>query len=252
MGQNICRTVSNLLHIQLIIIRYLKDKVAIMLLHKVVWNYATEHDIIHRVQNMGLDVFEMLKRELAPENNRTPTNLTFRYFASKVLHKIHSKMWINNWKDLLNDMQQGKHVTMMDGALLFCNKNIYFDVQKEVFEPLNQLVSLVKKELGDGHNDPIQILSAIIKVMAESGFVGDTTNYYNVANWYVFVLLVLTLIVMSTKRYAAKQVYPSHYVSYLMQSQENLVSHWTPLQHHVIFSCDIQQVFTLILSIADC
>lgn len=78
---------------------------------------------------------------------------------------------------------------MLDGAILFCKKNIFFDAEKEVYEPLHQLTSLVKQEIGDC-NDPYAILSACIKVMSDQGFKGDTYNYYNVENWYIIFIIM--------------------------------------------------------------
>ncbi len=159
--------------------RYLKDLNAILNLNRTVWNSATENCISTRVQHLGEDVFEHLKTQLSPDRD---IDLTFRYFGTRVLKRIHSSMWIQEWSKLLQDVQSGKPVTMMDGALLFCQRDIYFDAQKEVLDPLQALADKVKKQVQN--NDPIHILQACIRVMEQEGFTGDRANYYNVDNWY--------------------------------------------------------------------
>jgi hypothetical protein len=100
--------------------RYMKDASALKILHQIAWNATTEYEMINTVMNLGVDVYEILQRVLSPDYGDLNSDLTFKFYVTRVLYKMHGRLWLNDWKNLLQKLDEDESkVTMLDGAILF-------------------------------------------------------------------------------------------------------------------------------------
>jgi F-box protein 21 len=174
---------TDVLWLNLFIERALKDIRAVKLLNKTMWNHRLELDVIAECAEMDMDVFEHLL-----DTYHTTNNLTFKYFAKKVLYRIHTKQVYKEWEELLEHIDD---CLMIHGVLLLSKtRNIDLDITEEVWKPLDQIVANIVKRAKDLNVDTTVESEQLFDIVNQelfdvAGFHGDSENYYKLDNCFI-------------------------------------------------------------------
>jgi hypothetical protein len=173
--------------LKIFIERTFKDIRSIRLLQKTMWNHKLELEILNECCNMDVDVFERLCNAEQASNN-----LTFKYFANKVLFRLHNQQIFREWKEFIKKCDQsGGNILMIDGALLLSKMlSIRFDSKSHTYNLLDQLVEDVKNHAIEVNLDTSYEHEMLFEIVNQEmyekwHFHGNSDNYYNLDNCFI-------------------------------------------------------------------